>query len=76
LFTGIAGLPFSVEAMDSPMTCPQCGAADLIEIKHRLPEGTEVQFFACHRCEEKWWDRDGVQIDLAHVLDLVRRSRR
>jgi transposase-like protein len=57
------------------MNCPQCGVTDVIEIKHKLPDGIEVQFFSCHRCEEKWWDRDGKQIDLRQVLDIVRKAR-
>ncbi len=56
------------------MDCPQCHAHDVIEIKHRLPDGTEVQFFSCHRCEEKWWDHDGDPIDLGQILDMVRNS--
>ncbi|MGA7270518.1 MAG: hypothetical protein WB239_05535 [Acidimicrobiia bacterium] len=46
----------------------------MIEIKHRLPDGTEVQFFSCHRCEERWWDRDGDQIELGQILDMVRNT--
>ncbi len=55
------------------MDCPQCGVVDVIEIKHRLPDGSEVQFFSCHKCEEKWWDRSGDQINLTQVLELVRK---
>ncbi|HSL27034.1 MAG TPA: hypothetical protein VLA54_12200 [Acidimicrobiia bacterium] len=47
----------------------------MIEIKHRLPDGSEVQFFSCHRCEEKWWDRAGQPMDLRQVLELVRQAR-
>ena len=61
--------------MTGLMDCPQCGINDVIEIKHRLPDGTEVQFFSCHRCEEKWWDRAGQPIDLRQVLELVRKAR-
>jgi transposase-like protein len=57
------------------MDCPQCGAADVIEIKHRLPDDSEVQFFSCHRCEEKWWDRFGDQLNLREILELVRKAR-
>ncbi|MGH8874724.1 MAG: hypothetical protein ACRDVM_05665 [Acidimicrobiia bacterium] len=56
------------------MKCPQCRAADVIEIKQKLPDGTEVQFFSCHRCEERWWDHEGRQIDLRQVLELARRA--
>ena len=57
------------------MDCPQCGISDVIEIKHRLPDGSEVQFFSCHKCEEKWWDQAGQLIDLRQVLELVRKAR-
>ena len=58
------------------MHCPQCAATDVIEIKQKLPDGSEVQFFSCHACEEKWWNRDGEAIDLREVLDLARRPKR
>ena len=38
------------------MNCPQCSKPDVIEIEHILPDGTEVRFFACHNCEEKYPD--------------------
>lgn len=57
------------------MNCPQCSAPDVIEIEHVLPDGTEVVFFACHNCEEKWWNRDGVDIDISQVLEIVRQHR-
>lgn len=56
------------------MDCPQCHAQDVIEIKHKLPDGTEVHFFSCHRCEEKWWDRDGATVELGQILDIVRKT--
>ncbi len=57
------------------MQCPKCGVADAIEIKQKLPDDTEVQFFACHKCDAKWWDKDGEPIQLRDVLDLARKSR-
>lgn len=58
------------------MDCPQCGAAEVIEIKHQLPDGVELYFFSCHRCEEKWWDRNGMTVPLREVLELARKNRR
>lgn len=55
------------------MHCPKCGVQDVIEIEHRLPDGTEVHFYSCHKCEEKWWDKDGEHLPLAEVLDLARK---
>ena len=57
------------------MKCPECGVEDVIEIEQRLPDGTEVHFCACHKCENKWWDRDGQSITLSEVLDIARRNR-
>jgi uncharacterized protein YndB with AHSA1/START domain len=39
-----------------------------------LDDGTELRFFSCHRCEERWWNREGQQLDLRDVLDLARRA--
>ena len=55
------------------MQCPRCGVDEVIEINQKLPDGTEVDFFSCHKCDEKWWDRDGQLIDLRDVLDLARK---
>lgn len=57
------------------MDCPTCGAGEVIQIEQKLGDETELVFFACHRCEEKWWDRDGETLRLKDVLDLARRSR-
>ena len=58
------------------MDCPQCGVNDVIEIHHKLDTDIELVFFSCHRCEEKWWDRDGETVALREVLDLARREHR
>jgi transposase-like protein len=57
------------------MDCPRCSKSDVLEIDHVLPDGIEVRFFWCHSCEEKWWNRDGVDIDIAQVLEIVRQNR-
>ena len=57
------------------MNCPTCSQPDVIEIEHVLPDGTQVYFFACHNCEEKWWNRDGGDIDISQVLEIVRQHR-
>lgn len=61
--------------MTSSMNCPRCSQDDVLEIEHVLPDGTEVLFFWCHNCEEKWWNREGVDIDVAQVLEIVRQAR-
>ena len=50
------------------MHCPTCRRTDVSEIQHTLPDATEVTFFSCHHCEEKWWNGADGQIDLTEVL--------
>ena len=57
------------------MDCPRCQQSDVLEIEHVLPESVEVRFFFCHNCEEKWWNRDGDDIDVSLVLELVRQTK-
>lgn len=57
------------------MDCPACSQRDVLEIEHVLPDGAEVLFFFCHNCEEKWWNREGVTIDVSEVLEIVRQNR-
>ncbi len=57
------------------MECPRCHVEDVIEIHQKLSDGTEVDFFSCHKCDERWWDRDGHEIQLAEVLELARKAR-
>lgn len=57
------------------MQCPRCHVEDVIEIHQKLPDGTEIDFFSCHRCEERWWDRAGTEIPLSEVLEMARRAR-
>lgn len=57
------------------MDCPQCAQTDVLEIQHVLPDGTEVRFFSCHNCEQKWWDREGENIDVSTVLEIVRQHK-
>jgi DNA-directed RNA polymerase subunit M/transcription elongation factor TFIIS len=54
-------------------TCRECGAAEAIQIDLTLPDGTEVRFSSCHRCEHRWWSSDGEVIDLTTVLDKSRK---
>jgi len=70
-----AQLLYHVTLMGRKMTtsgllCAACGQDSVIQIELSLPDGTQVQFCSCHRCEAKWWDRDGEQLALDAVLDL------
>ena len=57
------------------MKCSRCQVEDVIEIHQKLPDGTEIDFFSCHKCDEKWWDRNGREIALSEVLELARKAR-
>lgn len=57
------------------LKCSACGADTVIEIELTLPDGTEVAFYSCHKCETRWWDRDGESLGLDVVLDLARKPR-
>lgn len=48
----------------------------MIEIQQKLPDQTEVHFYSCHKCEEKWWDKDGRPVSLSEVLELARKQNR
>ncbi len=54
------------------LICGTCGADSVIQIELKLFDGTEVDFFSCHQCESRWWNRDGEDLELGSVLDLAR----
>jgi DNA-directed RNA polymerase subunit M/transcription elongation factor TFIIS len=56
------------------LRCSTCGEESVIQIELTLPDGTEVVFCSCHRCESKWWDRDGKHLDLDALVDVERRE--
>ena len=53
--------------------CRTCGATSVIEIELRLADDTTVNFCSCHKCESRWWNRDGKALELDDVLDLARK---
>ncbi|MCB2223892.1 MAG: hypothetical protein KQH83_06910 [Actinobacteria bacterium] len=59
---------------DIQVECAKCGARDAIQIKLTLPDGTNVDFNSCHRCEHRWWHSDGEVIDLTTVLEKSRKG--
>ena len=61
-------------ARPQPTGCTSCGASDAIQIELSLPDGTDVIFSSCHRCEHRWWDSRGETIDLTTILDKSRKS--
>jgi Zn-finger nucleic acid-binding protein len=60
--------------MNDGLTCNTCGQNSVIQIELTLPDGSEVVFCSCHRCESKWWDRDGEVLDLDGLIDVARRE--
>ncbi len=56
------------------MNCPLCTKEDVIEIHHRLPDGSEVSFFTCQGCEEKWWKSGDEALTLDEVLGRARKA--
>ncbi len=58
-----------------PLRCESCGASTVIEIELTLPDGTEVEFYSCHKCETRWWNRGDESLDLDIVLEMARRPR-
>jgi len=60
--------------MNDGLSCSTCGHNSVIQIELTLPDGSEVVFCSCHRCESKWWDRDGVRLDLDALIDVARRE--
>lgn len=56
-----------------PVDCHECGARDAIQIELTLPDGAEVDFASCHRCEHRWWSSGGEVIDLTTVLEKARK---
>jgi DNA-directed RNA polymerase subunit M/transcription elongation factor TFIIS len=53
--------------------CASCGARDAIQIELNLPDGSDVTFNSCHRCEHRWWESGSEVIDLTSVLEKARK---
>ena len=51
-------------------SCPSCRQGDLITISMSVSE-RDLTFATCHLCEAKWWLRDGEEVPLTSVLDVV-----
>ena len=60
---------------ESTLTCTACGSHTVIEIDLMLPDNTEVEFYSCHDCENRWWDREGEALPLTDVLQMARKAR-
>lgn len=61
--------------VQSTLSCSSCGSSTVIQIDLMLPDGTQVDFYSCHDCENRWWDREGEPMPLPDVLELARKTR-
>jgi hypothetical protein len=53
------------------LVCTSCGQTSVIQIEMKLPDGTQVMFCSCHVCEAKWWDKEGEEVSVDGIIDLV-----
>jgi transposase-like protein len=57
------------------LECPRCGSRNVININLSLEHGDRVAFYSCHRCDKRWWHKDGAPVDLPDVLEMARRDK-
>jgi len=57
------------------LECPTCGSKDVININLSMEAGERVAFYSCHRCEKRWWHKDGHDVTLPSVLDMASRRK-
>jgi transposase-like protein len=62
--------------MESALVCPNCGSRDVININLAVEQGERVSFYSCHKCEKRWWHKDGKDLPLPSVLELAKRKKR
>ena len=54
----------------TPPTCPACGSQEILRVTMSLA-GAPTRFTRCPTCEWKGWEREGRDVPLGSVLDLV-----
>ncbi|MCA1834463.1 MAG: hypothetical protein ABR548_00910 [Actinomycetota bacterium] len=62
--------------MENALICPNCGSRDVININLAVEQGERVSFYSCHKCENRWWHKDGKDLPLPSVLELAKRKKR
>lgn len=60
---------------ETVLECPRCGSKDVININLSLAQGDRVAFYSCHRCDKRWWHKDGAPVDLPEVLEMAKRDK-
>ncbi|GAC1412030.1 MAG: hypothetical protein NVSMB57_07360 [Actinomycetota bacterium] len=56
------------------MKCPTCESRDVVTINLTLERRDQVSFYSCHRCDKRWWFKDGESVALGSVLDMARKT--
>ncbi|GAB3685200.1 hypothetical protein [Angustibacter aerolatus] len=56
-------------------TCADCGSTRVTELSMSLTDGTPVDFVSCHVCGRRSWSHEGVELEVADVLDRTRKPR-
>jgi transposase-like protein len=62
------------EGRTKMLECPRCASRDVININLSLEHGDRVAFYSCHRCDKRWWHKDGAPVDLPEVLEMAKRK--
>jgi transposase-like protein len=57
--------------MGNALVCPNCGSKEVININLAMEQGERVAFYSCHKCEKRWWHKDGENVSLPSVLELA-----
>nr|WP_284290073.1 hypothetical protein [Angustibacter aerolatus] len=47
----------------------------MTELSMSLTDGTPVDFVSCHVCGRRSWSHEGVELEVADVLDRTRKPR-
>jgi predicted RNA-binding Zn-ribbon protein involved in translation (DUF1610 family) len=54
----------------TPIRCPNCGSVETMRVSMTLA-GSPTSFTTCNVCEWKGWHREGRDLPLGSVLQLV-----
>jgi Zn ribbon nucleic-acid-binding protein len=55
--------------------CAECSSSRTTQLGMNLTDGTPVEFVSCHVCGHRSWTHEGVQLDVADVLQRTRKVR-
>lgn len=63
----------SLTQQASTHACRRCGSNRVTRLAMHLTDGTPVVFVSCHRCEERSWEHDGMELTRDDVLARTRK---